>query len=71
MKKSVQLLLCGLAAVSASVSSNVLGDEFNTADEHPDSHWTYAKNGAGWGVKSAKGVGKLGVNECGLGKTVP
>ena len=71
MKKSVQLLLCGLAAVNASVSSNVLGDEFNTADEHVDSHWTYSNNGGNWGSKTAKGVGKVGTNECGLGATVP
>ena len=58
MKKSLQLILCALASVNAAAghSSNALGDEFNTVDEHPDTHWSYSDNGANWPGKTAKSV---------------
>jgi len=73
MKKSLQLLLCGLASVSAAGGnakhdSNALGSEFNTANEHPDDHWTYIDNGSNWPSKSDVSVPG---NKCGLSKTVP
>lgn len=64
MKKSLQLLLCGLAAVNAAGThgASALGDEFNTKDEHPDEHYTYVDNGANWPTKSEKSVPG---NQCG------
>jgi hypothetical protein len=58
MKKSLQLIICAFASVNAATghSSNALGDEFNTVDEHPDTHWTYIDNGKNWAGKSDKSV---------------
>ena len=66
MKKSLQLLLSGLALVAcAPHGASSLGDEFNTENEHPDTHWTYIDNGKNWPGKSAVSVKD---NKCGIGK---